>query len=67
MQTFHGEGDLEKAVTIMQSAFTLHLKHITAEDVNLLLDLYMPQGLYDQSIAVSIEYVTNCNTSSCKL
>ena len=36
----------------METAFNLHVEHIQETDVNMLLELYMMQGVYDKPLEV---------------
>ncbi|KAK2171464.1 hypothetical protein NP493_1062g00073 [Ridgeia piscesae] len=59
-KNFHTSGDLEKAMVTMATAFEIHPVFVTAEDVNLLLEIYLSLRQYQKAIETLVHHCGVC-------
>ncbi|XP_052256802.1 general transcription factor 3C polypeptide 3-like isoform X1 [Dreissena polymorpha] len=59
-RNFYDSGEKSRSIDIMATAFKEHPNVITSEDVNLFLDMQIPEKMYIESIAVIVKHCGVC-------
>ena len=59
LQHYHSTNEHMKALKTLEKGFDLHPRHVTAEAINILLELYISQACYKEAIMVRFQIVSN--------
>ena len=59
-KAYHTDGEHENALRAMAMAFSLHPRYVNVEDVNLLIELYINQRVYDKPLEALVQHCGVC-------